>query len=338
MSTKQANSNVEELEMRKKLLGRNLCVVALGTALAVGTTGCGLNFNLGNDSSNDDIDFGATVEEYEPGADVDFDDSDINFDDEEVPADDFEIDDDEEVSGDDGTGNNSDDSGSTPGALVTSTLSAEAEGYLASLQSDYGKINWGVRYSVGDEYSNFVISIAPYMEDGEYNLIVAFTNLYDTPISFSGTANVLGTDDEVATSASIYTPAVGSGNTVFEVIPCGSSVLDGRIRWENCSFEVCDSGAFVPWEADYASEGNPADGYITMNYSISSSTNTDMVPNNVTFMVLDASGNVIAIGTDYVTDTVAAGTKYDGSVSIFASADVLSAAKGVAMFADSLNY
>ncbi len=223
-------------------------------------------------------------------------------------------------------------SAATAGKLVSSSLSPEAEELLSELQTDYHKINWGVRYPVSEELPYLVISIAPFMSYDENCLLIGITNLYDRDISFTGSATAVSKDDEVVGSAYVYTGTVGSGNTVFQPIYCGSKLPDGRIKWENCSIETELYESFVPWEADYTLTKN-ADGGLTLAYSIWGSGGTETVPGNIYAMLIDGSGNVLAFDKDFSADRIPAGEKYEGKINFDQDNDMLAGAADVCMFA-----
>ncbi len=218
--------------------------------------------------------------------------------------------------------------------LVSSSLSPEAEELLSELQTDYHKINWGVRYPVSEELPYLVISVAPFMSYDENCLLIGITNLYDRDISFTGSATAVSKDDEVVGSAYVYTGTVGSGNTVFQPIYCGSKLPDGRIKWENCSIETELYESYVPWEADYTLTKN-ADGGLTLAYSLCGSDGAETVPGHIYAMLIDGSGNVLAFGKDFSADRIPAGEKYEGKINFDQDNDMLAGTADVCMFANS---
>lgn len=228
-----------------------------------------------------------------------------------------------------------DSSGDTPGALVNSQLGADVEEQLLQLQSDYNKVNWGVRYALSEDYPALVVSVAPYVSYGEYHLLVAFTNLYGEDVSVSGSAKAYGEGDEFIGETYIYTTAIGCGNTVLEDINCGEKIPDGRIHWEDCAIDTEPYDSFVAWQADYKTSGSTSDGYITIDYSIYADNGSEFSPGTVTFLILDDKGNIMGNGSDYYTDMVAAGEKHEGSASVFGEEEFLSQGSSVAMFATS---
>jgi len=218
------------------------------------------------------------------------------------------------------------------GKLVNSFLSPEAEELLSELQTDYHKINWGVRYPASEELPYLVISVAPYMSYDEQCLLIGITNLYDRDISFSGSTTAVSKDDEVVGAAYVQTGTLGSGNTVFKTIYCGSKIPDGRIKWENCSIETELYESYVPWEADYTLTKN-ADGRLTLAYSIWGSGGTETVPGNVYAILIDDRGNILAFGKDFSADTVSSGEKYEGKINFDQDNYMLAGAADVCMFA-----
>ncbi|MBQ0064960.1 MAG: hypothetical protein KBT48_04290 [Firmicutes bacterium] len=77
---------------------------------------------------------------------------------------------------------------SKKGSLTDSTLSKDVQEKLDSLDTDYAKVNWGVQYSFGEDYSGLVVSVTPAYNGISHYLIVALTNLYDSPMRVTGTA------------------------------------------------------------------------------------------------------------------------------------------------------
>lgn len=218
--------------------------------------------------------------------------------------------------------------------LVSSSLSPEAEELLSELQTDYHKINWGVRYPVSEELPYLVISVAPFMSYDENCLLIGITNLYDRDISFTGSATAVSKDDEVVGSAYVYTGTVGSGNTVFQPIYCGSKLPDGRIKWENCSIETELYESYVPWEADYTLTKN-ADGRLTLVYSLYGKDGAETVPGNVYAILIDDRGNILAFGKDFSADTVPSGEKYGSGIVFYLDNYMLAGTADVCMFATS---
>ncbi len=225
-------------------------------------------------------------------------------------------------------------SAAAAGKYVNSYLSPEAEELLSELQSDYHKINWGVRYPVSEELPYLVISVAPYMSYDEQCLLIGITNLYDRDISFSGSATAVSKDDDVVGDAYVYTGTLGSGNTVFQPIYCGSKLPDGRIKWENCSIETNLYESYVPWEADYTLTKN-ADGRLTLVYSLYGKDGAETVPGNVYAILIDDSGNVLAFGKDFSADTVPSGEKYGSGIVFYQDNYMLAGTADVCMFATS---
>lgn len=223
-------------------------------------------------------------------------------------------------------------SAASVGRFVNSSLSPEAEKLLSEIQSDYHKINWGVRYPASDDLPYLVISVVPYISYDEQCLLIGITNLYDCDISFSGSATAVSKDNNVVGDAYVYTGTVGSGNTVFQSIYCGSKIPDGRIKWENCSIETDLYESYVQWEADYTLIKN-ADDRLTLVYSLYGKDGAETVPGNVYAILVDDSGNVLAIGHDFSTDTVLYGEKYESEIVFYQDNDMLTGTADVCMFA-----
>ncbi len=252
----------------------------------------------------------------------------------DVPADEADV----EASSDDvGEDETSDDETEvTQGSDTTNLLGDDVKTVLMNLDTDYNNINWGVVYPVDEEVQGLVISIAPYISYDQVNLLVAVTNLYDKPVSFSASAKALGEGDAVVGTGYVFGSAIGSGNTIVNTISCYDGMPDGRIKWEDgdISFETYQE--YVPWEGDYEVSGDPDESYLTISYQVYSATEEAIEPGMVTFALLDDNGNIMAVGSDYVDETVEAGDEYQGTIDIYEDKDLLSHVSGAAMFVDSI--
>lgn len=252
----------------------------------------------------------------------------------DVPADEADV----EASSDDvgGDETSDDETEVTQGSNTTNLLSDDAKNALMNLDSDYNNINWGVVYPADGEAQGLVISIAPYISYNQVNLLVAVTNLYDKPVSFSASAKALGEGDAVVGTGYIFGSAIGSGNTIVNTISCYDGMPDGRIKWEDgdISFETYQE--YVPWEGDYEVSGNPSEGSLDISYQVYSATEEAIEPGMVTIALLDENGNIMAIGSDYVDETVEAGEEYQGTIDIYEDKELLSRVSGAAMFVDSI--
>lgn len=88
------------------------------------------------------------------------------------------------------------------------------------------------------------MSITPCIQNDQYGLLVAITNLYSDDIWFNGSAVALDEDGNQIGETYIYEPNLGSGNTAVEVIDCGQTMPDGRVQWtEGQTMEA--SGTYV---------------------------------------------------------------------------------------------
>ena len=219
---------------------------------------------------------------------------------------------------------------------TTNLLDDDTKNALMNLDSDYNNINWGVVYPADGEAQGLVISIAPYISYNQVNLLVAVTNLYDKPVSFSASAKALGEGDAVVGTGYIFGSAIGSGNTIVNTISCYDGMPDGRIKWEDgdISFETYQE--YVPWEGDYEVSGNPSEGSLDISYQVYSATEEAIEPGMITIALLDENGNIMAVGSDYVDETVEAGEEYQGTIDIYEDKELLSRVSGAAMFVDSI--
>ncbi len=208
----------------------------------------------------------------------------------------------------------------------------DALSLLASLDTDYANVYWGVSYSIFDDIPGLVVSLTPCMQYDSYGLVVAITNLYNEEMTFAGNAVALDKEGNEIGETYIYAPNIGTGNTTVAVIDCGQSMPDGRVNWTEC--ETMETTAnYVPWEADYQVTGNPADECLNVEYSFYTSDGTACTDAEITVCLLDEDGLVIGVGVDYIPE-IAENQKYTGTVSVYGDKDILAMTQGVAMFAN----
>lgn len=219
-------------------------------------------------------------------------------------------------------------------SLTNVAVSDEVADMLAKLDTDFNKINWGVIYSISDDFPGLVVSIAPCYEYGAYKLIVGLTNLTDKPLDFTGSAIALDAEGNEEGSTFMYIKALGSANTYIQTINCGQDMPTGVIRWSDCDLEISETSKYTPWEADYSASGKPADGAISVVYEIYSANNETLGTYELYALVLDANGNVLGVGYDYGNEELAAGEKYTGSANIYNDGEVLQGAADIAIFAN----
>lgn len=218
------------------------------------------------------------------------------------------------------------------GSLTNSTLNGEAKNILASLETDYNKIYWGVTYPVDEELPGFVISVTPYQEGEQTYLIVGLTNLYDINMDFSGSVGAYDSSNNIIGDSFIYERNIGSGNTITEKIFC-DGVPDGRLHWEEVKLtESSSDSKYVPWEIDYAIKGNAENKSLDMSYEIYSANNEDMSDIDLQIYLVTADGFIIADTEEYISDTIKAGSKYSATRSIYVDEALVSEVAGVAIF------
>ena len=214
----------------------------------------------------------------------------------------------------------------------TAVEDQDALSLLASLDTDYANVYWGVSYSIFDDMPGLVISLTPCMQYDSYGLVVAITNLYNEEMTFAGNAVALDKEGNEIGETYIYAPNIGTGNTTVAVIDCGQNMPDGRVNWTEC--ETMETTAdYVPWEADYQVTGNPADECLNVEYSFCASDGTACTDAEITVCLLDQDGLVIGIGADYIPE-LEENKKYTGTVSVYGDKDILAMTQGVAMFAN----
>ncbi len=214
----------------------------------------------------------------------------------------------------------------------TTVEDQDALSLLASLDTDYANVYWGVSYSIFDDLPDLVVSLTPCMQYDSYGLVVAITNLYNEEMTFAGNAVALDSDGNEIGETYIFEPNIGTGNTAVAVIDCGQSMPDGRVQWTECETLETTAG-YVPWEADYQVAGNPANECLNVEYSFYASDGTACTDAKVTVCLLDEDGLVIGVGADYISE-LGEGETYDGTVNVYGDKDILALTKGVAMFAN----
>lgn len=212
----------------------------------------------------------------------------------------------------------------------TTVEDQDALSLLASLDTDYANVYWGVSYSIFDDLPGLVVSLTPCMQYDSYGLVVAITNLYNEEMTFAGNAVALDSDGNEIGETYIFEPNIGTGNTAMAVIDCGQSMPDGRVQWTECE-TLETTASYVPWEADYQVTGNPADECLNVEYSFYASDGTACTDAKVTVCLLDEDGLVIGVGADYISE-LGEGETYDGTVNVYGDKDILALTKGVAMF------
>ena len=205
-----------------------------------------------------------------------------------------------------------------------SYISEEAKNILNSVESDYNKINWGVEYSP-EGMEGIVISVAPYMDNTSYYLAIAVTNLYNTDTTFSAEGAAKGKNGQEVGDFTMYETAIAPGNTVIRLLYC-DDMPTGEIHWSKIELPDAYSES-APWEGDWQL-GTDSDGYMKVDYTVNS--NASMVPGNVTAIVLDANGNILAAYQDYNTDK---GTQTSGTITYYTDINKLNGKPtDVAMF------
>ncbi len=212
-------------------------------------------------------------------------------------------------------------------SATNSYLSAESQSILNGLDTDYSKVNWGVQYSPTG-MDGVVISIAPYTSSNLSFLLVGVTNLYDQDITFSAKAIAKGTSGQEVGNGSFYELAIRPGNTIVKTIYC-SDIPTGEIHWDYIELpKVYDKSVY--WESDWTIQTDK-DGFFEVPYRIVSEEN--MVPGSVTAVILDASGNILAVEDDY---NIEEGTDLSGTISFYTK-DLGGTPADLAMFSNPLS-
>jgi hypothetical protein len=173
-----------------------------------------------------------------------------------------------------------------------SSLKAECEKSLDSLDTDYSKINWGVKYSPFKDLPGIVFSVAPALHDNSICLVVAVTNLYSEDVDVSGHGTAKGLNGEDISSFSLSAVAIGSGNTYIQAVDCGDTP-SGEIRWENMEASPAKE-KYVPWEADWTLTGK--EDY-TLNYSVIAEDTCKA--GTIWALLLDSGHNIVGVYSTY---------------------------------------
>ena len=217
-------------------------------------------------------------------------------------------------------------------ASETTAQQLSAEEILASLPSDYNKVNWGVKYPLSDSYPGILISIAPYKLYDDYCLIYGITSVYNDTISLSAKAYAKDKDGNVIGETFVYVPALARGMTYVNMIYCDEGKPDGSIRWEEFEILPKTNERVVAWEADLKATGDYNDGVLTAEYSLYSTEDVTMTPGDVTILLTDENGNITGLGVDYCSEEIKAGETYTGRIDIYQDSTILSYTKNILIF------
>ena len=194
-------------------------------------------------------------------------------------------------------------------------------------ETDYSKVNWGVTYPI-DGYEGLTISVTPYVDDyGIWYLIVGATNVYDTQITLSATAQAKDSTGAVIGDTFAYMD-IGSGNTNLFKIRCEEGKTpNGEIHWED--IKISESyRTYVPWVADW-NISSPSDGELKLDYTITMADTATV--GQVYGLLLDSKGYVIDVFDDYIGDKGKTMTDDD---TMYRSDIMQSGAADVAFFAN----
>jgi hypothetical protein len=209
---------------------------------------------------------------------------------------------------------------------------------LARLDTDYSKVKWGVVYNISKDYPGVVASVTPCKEGEDYKLVVAITNLYDKELTIYGDLKARAADDSEIGELTIYESHIGTGNTVINTIECDDKMPDGRVRWTDITIRTENEKTYTPWEADWEMSGNPGDGMLTANVTLTAANNGKLGTGDITGLLLDDQGYVLAVGESYVSEATDGGKKAEASLLFFGDASDLKKTKDLASFANPVNY
>ncbi len=165
---------------------------------------------------------------------------------------------------------------------------AEVVDFLNSLETDFTKIKWGVVYPVTG-MEGVIISVTPYMKGTESHLVIGITNLYDQDLTIKSEGFAKDTSGNNTADLKFEDKGVGAGNTVIHDVVC-KDFPSGEISWTN--IEIPDTSAeYVLWDGTWALGNN-------MEFSYELTGEKDMVPGEVTVLLLDDQGYVLDCMTD----------------------------------------
>ncbi|MGN0578315.1 MAG: hypothetical protein ACI4J4_06815 [Ruminiclostridium sp.] len=222
--------------------------------------------------------------------------------------------------------------GTESAASETTAQQLSAEEILASLPSDYNRVNWGVKYPLSDSYPGIFISIAPYKLYEDYCLIYAITSIYNETVSLSANAYAKDKEGNVIGETFVYVPALARGMTYVNMIYCDEGTPDGSIRWDEFEILPKTYERVVAWEADLQATGDYNDGVLTAEYNLYSTEDVTMTPGDVTILLTDENGNITGLGIDYCSDEVKAGESCRRTVDIYQDSTILSYTKNILIF------
>lgn len=292
--------------MRKKIL-----TMLIGACALCGLSGC--EFSIGKE-----VPLGDVIEETTQ-ADTTTQSTAIEQESDSTQYDDGKGEERENIT--DNTENNTSSADALEDEGFPKVITSDIEEMLKNTQSDYNKVVWGSKYSLFSEYPEIVISVTPYTNDGTPELIVGITNLLSTPISFAGKASAISESGDEVGNNYIYESCIGMGETAIEEIRCMDGIPDGRILWTETS--ITDSlYEHATWTATYQATGNPQDGKINVDYTVTADGGKLSLVN---VLMLDENGYVVGIATDYPNGL-------SGTATTYGSSDVLQSIKDCAFF------
>ena len=186
---------------------------------------------------------------------------------------------------------------SNSSSITNSLLSNDIASKLKSLQTDVNKVTWGVQYAPIEDMPGVVFSITPTADQyGNYVMLIAITNLYDTPVSISAEGTAKDTNGGDTANIYIFADTIGSGNTVINKVNC-KDMPNGEVHWDK--IEAKDTyRKYIPWEGDW-SVGSENNAYF-FKYNIYG--NETFTPGDIWGLALDKDGFVVYVFNDYQID------------------------------------
>jgi hypothetical protein len=224
-------------------------------------------------------------------------------------------------------------------AVPPAKLDDEVKEKLAKLDTDYSKVQWGVVYSLSEEFPGCVVSVAPFEFGKRHKLVVAITNLYESELTVSASVEAKAADDSILGKSYIFAHHLGSTNTMIETIDCGDAQLpDGRIRWTDLRIRTEDKKYYTPWESDWEMSGNPEDRNVQGKVTMYEANGGQIGTGGLYGLLLDEQGYILADGCDFVDEEKIKDGKASAEINFYGDEEVLKKTKDMALFSNPIHF
>ena len=200
--------------------------------------------------------------------------------------------------------------------VAENPLSDETKAKLDALDTNYKKVNWDAVYSAPDN-DGIVISETAYFDkqDSLHNrLVVAYTNVTDSPIIFSCEGYAENDEEKVIADIVESDIELGPGITIAIQYESDYDVPSGNVEWRNFTVEPSDK-TYVAYEP-IAELGHDND--FPEQYAINVTYNSDSIDNSLHMdgygYVLDKDGHIIGGGKEGINEDIVPlwATTYEG--------------------------